>query len=791
MENIRLNLIYIYTETQEYRPLAEKTILPAREREIETIFSMGNGYIGTRNSLEESYPESDPGSFIAGMYVRGPDDDFNFLVRTPDWTAIKIYIGGDLLNLRDSNVLRHVRYIDFSNGTIIREWKSEDEEGRITSVRILKYISLANRHELGKLLVIKPENYSEQINVVTGIDCNTADFAYLLNLNSEIQSFASIFMKTRYSDQNFAMVQKSTFASHCRGDLKKTEYDYSIDNFYNGSFENFEWQAELGNTYLIKSLGCVCTNYDSSEPVKTALSVYEKYPDHFFDRSFINHCNKWQERFKESRIKIIGNDYDQKLVDFALYHLITAGEFSGNSYSVPARNLSGESYKGHVFWDTEMYLFPFFLYTKPEIARNLLMYRYNTLDGARKNAQEEGYKGASFAWESTDTGEEAAPEMVIMPNGEVIMIYSGLYENHISSDIAYTVGKYWEATHDDEFLINYGAELLFETARFCTSLLKKRDDGFYHIYSAIGPDEYHECVNDNAYTNYLAKNNFELAIKTYEWMNSEYPENLRELKKKLNLESCEIEDWQEFKDNIYLGYSPETKLFEQFKGFYDLEYIDLQEYEPRSVPMDVLLGKEKTRNSQVIKQADVLMFMMLFAERFSKDEIIANYEFYEKRCGHGSSLSPSIHSVMAAKAGKTDEAYKYFEKNAKIDIGDAFGNAAGGIHIASLGGVWMSIVLGFAGMCPVENGLVFKPDLPEEWESIKFPLEWRGQKLNVFLNHDEIRFSLTGDKNICLSVGKFDNWKEIAPGSEYIAVHDGQKWEWKEKIYERKSAAAS
>jgi len=779
MEKIELNLIYKYTETSEYHPLAEKSIVPAREREIETVFAMGNGYIGTRNSLEESYPESDPGSFVAGMYVQGPDDDFNFLVRLPDWTAVKIYVGGDLLNLRKNNILRHIRYIDFENGTVIREWKSEDEEGRITNVKILKYISLAEKHELGKLVIIKPENYSEKISVITGIDCNAADFGYLLNMNSEVDDFASVFMKTKYTEKYFAILQKSSFLPHWKGREKEIEYNYSVKNLYEGSFENYEWQGELGNTYLIKSLACVCTSLESDDPIDKTISCYQKYNDNFFDESFIKHTNRWKERFNESEIKIADNEYDQKLVDFALYHLITAGEFSGGRNSVPARDLSGESYKGHVFWDTEMYLLPFFIYTRPEIARNLLMYRYNTLDGARENAVNEGFRGASFGWESTDSGLEAAPEMVVLPSGEVIEILSGQYENHLPSDIAYTIGKYWEATCDDEFMINYGAEIIFETARFCTSLLEKGDDGLYHINFIIGPDEYHEKVDDNAFTNYLVNHNFEIAIKVYEWMKSEYSGNFSDLAEKISLKENEINEWEKYKDNIYTGYDHKTKLYEQFKGFYDLEYINLEEYEPRSVPMDVILGREKTRKTQVIKQADVLMFMMLFGERFSKEQIQANYEYYEKRCGHGSSLSPSIHSVMAARAGKREEAYEYFLKNAKIDIGDAFGNAAGGIHIASLGGVWLSLVYGFAGMYPTERGLIFDPILPDEWDNIEFSVKWRSRKVNIFIDHKKIKFFSKGENSVNISAGP-DNWKEILPDTEYFAEKRDQKWEWKE-----------
>jgi len=775
MDIFKLNLTFEYTEATAYRPLAEKGVLLLKEREIETIFSLGNGYIGTRNSLEEGYPESDPGSFIAGMYVQGAKDDFNFLVKSPNWTAMRIYVGDNMFDLKEDIPLWHSRYIDFDRGLAVREWRNEDRDGRITDIRIIKFISLARKHELGKLLLIKPENYSDRIRVVTGIDNNTADFGYLLNMNSDIEDFASVYMKTKHSDKDFIILQKSDFLTR-QGE--QVNFDYSIDNFYSGSFENFEWKAELGNQYLIKSLCSAHTRSDSEVLAREAKKVFVSYEKDFFNESIENHCNKWMQRLSESKITVKGNDYDQKLIDLATYHLITAGEFSGNTCSIPARDLSGESYKGHVFWDTEMYLLPFFTLTKPEIARNLLMYRYNTLDGARENAKKEDFAGASYAWESTDSGLEAAPEIAILPDGEVIKILSGSYENHISSDIAYSVWKYWQATHDIDFLVNYGAEILFETASFCKSLMHKGEDDLYHINSVIGPDEYHECVDNNAYTNYLAEYNFEIALKTYDLMKSESPEQLKQLKKKIGLKNEGVEEWRSFLGNIYLGYDEKTNLFEQFEGFYELKYIDLDLYKTRTVPMDIILGREKTRESQVIKQPDVLMFMTLFGERFPQEDLITNYEFYEKRCGHGSSLSPSIHSIAASRTGKANDAYKYFLKNATIDVGDSFGNAAGGIHIASQGGVWMSVVLGFAGLHSTSKGLAFTPNLPAEWESIEFPIVWRGQELKITLSQDKLDIFVTG--NINLSIG-FDNWRETSPNTTYTAVKQDNKWKWEEQ----------
>jgi len=764
-----------------YNSLSEKSYLPAKERDIETLFSMGNGYIGTRNSLEELYPQSTPGTFLAGFYEKDIYNDFNILVKIPDWTRIKIFVEDEQLDLTKHETLFHRRYIDLNNGCVVREWQYADNIGRITSIKTIKYISISNKHELGKCVLIKPENYTGNLKVLSGIDCNTADFNYLINQNLSIDNHASVQMKSKFSNKEFMLLQKSNISYFDDTFIQSypPNLAYQTINNFGGSFEEWKWMAEAGKIYNIKSLTTIYSNMDTPHPKEAVQENILKLGHDFFETSAQKHVEKWFSRWNESAVKITGSECDQKFIDFALYHLIISGEFSGDRYSIPARNLSGEAYKGHVFWDTEMFLLPFFTYTKPEIARKLLLYRYKTLDGARQHAKEAGFKGASFAWESTDTGHEMTPSHVILPNGNVIYILSGQYENHISSDIAYSIWKYWQATEDREFLVNHGAEILFETARFCESLIRLEDDGLYHIPTVIGPDEYHEKVDDNAYTNYLARHNFEIAVQTFDFMKNNYSEELSLLKKKIKLKNSDIKNWEKYKEKIYSGFDEETGLFEQFKGFYDLEYVDLKQFEPRSVPMDIILGQEKTKKTQILKQADVLMFLYLFGENFSEDIIRRNYEFYEPRTGHGSSLSPGIHSLIAARIGKTDEAYDYFVKNAKIDLNDHFGNSAGGIHIASQGAVWMSVVMGFAGMYPTDKGLLFDPHMPEYWENIQFSIKWHGQDLKINLNKEKISFSLSGDKNIFVSLGK-NNWKELEENSNHKGIQINGNWNWKD-----------
>lgn len=763
--------------------VSSQSFLSQREREIETILSFGNGYIGMRNALEEFYPQSNPGCFIAGFYEKNINDsetEVNLLIKIPDWTRIKIFVNEELLNLIDAKPLYHNRYIDFNSGCIVREWRCEDETGRVTSIKIVKYISFHNKHEMGKSILVKPENYTGNLRILSGLDCDTAGFDYLINQNINIKNHAAVYMKSKFSNKEFMMLQKSEFM------LINNEYEVNFDyrniNNFSGSYEEWEWLAEMGKSYEVMSVVCLYDNIEADSPQKSTERHFLEIGKDFFSSSFENHTKKWARRWKESCVKIAGNKCDQKYLDFSVYHLLTSGEFSGNKNSIPARKLSGESYKGHVFWDTEMYLLPFFIYTKPEIARNLLMYRYNTLNGARRNAINEGFKGASYAWESTDTGLEDTPSYTILPNGKVVYILSGRYENHISADVAYTVWKYYEATNDNNFLVNFGAEILFETARFYESLIRLENDDLYHIPSVIGPDEYHEKVDDNAYTNYLAKYNFEIAVRAYEILEKKYKEELLRLKIKIRLDDSEIDKWKNYKDKIYLGYDERTKLFEQFKGFYNLEYIDLKQFEPRTVPLDLILGRENIEKYQVVKQADVLMLLFLFGEKFSQEQIAANYEFYEPKCGHGSSLSPSIHSIIAARIGKAKDAYKYFCENACIDLDNRFSNAAGGIHAASIGGTWMAAVMGFAGMQASEKGLMFSPNLPELWKKLIFSVKWRGLVLKIVLSNEKISFcvlSENGEKNIFVGLGK-DNWKEFQKNKSYYAVKINGVWNWKD-----------
>jgi trehalose/maltose hydrolase-like predicted phosphorylase len=448
------------------------------------------------------------------------------------------------------------------------------------------------------------------------------------------------------------------------------------------------------------------------------------------------HARLWRSRWEESDVVVEGDDPAQAALRFAVYQLNSAVDPRPRGVSVGARGLTGDAYLGHVFWDTEVFMLPFYIYTWPEAARALLDYRYRTLPAAREKARRLGYRGALYAWESADTGQEVTPPYVLSPTGEVIAIRNGDMEHHVSAAVAYAVWQYWTATRDEAFLMTEGAEILIETARFWASRVQRESDG-YHIRHVIGPDEYHEDVDDNVYTNAMARWNIERGLETAALLAGRQPERWTDLARTLDVNEGELEQWREVVQGIFVGSDPATGVPEQFAGYFGLEYVDLSRYEDRTAPMDVILGRERTQRSQIVKQADVLMLPALLPQALPWAVQERTFDYYEPRTGHGSSLSPPMHALVAARMGRLETAERYFHETAAIDLSDSMGNSAGGIHMASLGGLWQAAVLGFGGMSVKDDTLAFEPRLPPSWREMRFAVAWRGRRLAVGINRQE------------------------------------------------------
>ncbi len=399
--------------------------------------------------------------------------------------------------------------------------------------------------------------------------------------------------------------------------------------------------------------------------------------------------------------------------------------------NIGAKTLSGYGYRGHAFWDTEIFMLPFFTYTRPEIARNLLSYRWHNLAGARAKAMANGYQGAQFPWESAATGEEVTPTWVTNPKDrtKLIRIWTGDIEVHISADIAYALWQYWQTTHDDEFLARRGAELIIETARFWASRAEWQETlQRYEITDIIGPDEYHDHVDNNVYTNALARWNLQTAIEIIAWMKQKQPQAWNWLSQLIQFNETEISAWNHIIDHIYLHYDNKSRLIEQFDAYFDRKDIDLAAMEPRTSSIQSILGIEGASATQVLKQPDVLMLMYLLPELYDQATIRANYDYYTPRTDHtfGSSLGPSVQAIMACRVGDPS-AYEHFMRAARADLVDVRNNASDGIHGASAGGLWQAVVFGFAGLRPSQEGWQVHPVLPNSWTRLAFRIVIAGE----------------------------------------------------------------
>jgi trehalose/maltose hydrolase-like predicted phosphorylase len=326
---------------------------------------------------------------------------------------------------------------------------------------------------------------------------------------------------------------------------------------------------------------------------------------------------------------------------------------------------------------------------------------------------------------------------VIGPDGRIVPVLCGKLEQHVTADVAYAVWQYWLATGDEGFLLEAGAEIMLETGRFWASRAQPEADGYCHIRGVIGPDEYHENIDDNAFTNVMARWNIRRALDIAAVLRDRWPERWALLSSQLDLDDTELGQWRSVAETMAIGFDPKTGLFEQFAGFFALDEIELANYAGRTVPMDVVLGRERTQRSQVIKQADVVALLALLPEEFPGETAALNFRYYEPRCSHGSSLSAGIHGLVAARLGHPELALRYFQQAVAVDLADTHVTIAGGLHVAALGGAWQTAVLGFAGLRFQGDALSLDPRLPASWHKLSLRVQWRGRHVRVLIDPSE------------------------------------------------------
>jgi trehalose/maltose hydrolase-like predicted phosphorylase len=692
-----------------------------REAIYESRFSISNGLLGLRAGRAVSRGERwgvPHRAYVAGMFdIPGPEHPIPALVPAPGWQQFRIMLRDGPLVRHPAEAISHRTILDMRRGVLLTGCRLIDRPTITVRVRTLHLLSLSERGIGVQVIELKIEEGEIEVAV-------EASFEGLgLGLKSErIEQDLGVW-RTKYSGKRVAMAA-----------ILSLQIDGSaVAPTMPGPFIwSWHWKTRPGQVVSVARLIAVArSDALDADPGRVAREKLGVARQVGWRKVVQEHEAAWSDRWRSSDIEVGGDPAAEQALRFAVYHLNSAANPADERVSIGARGLTGDDYHGHVFWDTEIYLLPFYVFTWPEAARALLMYRFRTIDGARQKAAQQGWRGAMYAWESADTGAEATPEQVVGPDGEIIDILCGKQEQHITADIAYAVWQYWQATEDVDFLLDAGAEILLETGRFWSSRAQPERDGYCHIRNVIGPDEYHEHIDDNAYTNVMARWNIRRALEVAALLRERWPDRWARLSNRLGLEDRELLRWRTVAETMVTGWNSQTRLFEQFAGFFGLEEINLAGYAGRSVPMDVVLGRERTQRSKVIKQADVVALLGLLPEEFPGDSGMANFRYYEPRCSHGSSLSGAMHALVAARLGDSDLALRYFQHAVAIDLADNHTTIAGGLHMAALGGTWLTAVFGFAGLSLQSDGIAFNPKLPASWKALNFGIEWRGRRLRI------------------------------------------------------------
>lgn len=706
--------------------LIESHFDPEQLHARETVFTIGNGYLGTRGSFEEGYPQAWPATLIHGVYDDVPVV-YTELANCPDWLSLVVIVNGERFRLDRGKIISYERQLDLQQGVLSRSVRWCSPAGHTVDLKFERFASLADRQILGLRCQITAIDFDGTIEVQSSLNGypQNQGFDHWERLDQgQLEQRIWLQMRTRNSRIELGMAAKMAVIG--------VDTPWQATNTPGYPTRSIIWNATVGQTITVEKIVTVCTSLQEQIPVQVAQNKLASLSGYAI--LLAAHQQAWQEIWQHSDIEIGGNSQAQLAVRYNLFQLFIGASLDSDRVSVPAKTLSGFGYRGHIFWDTEIFILPFFTFTQPAIARNLLSYRYHTLDGARRKAKHSGYQGAMFAWESADTGDEVTPRWS-MPNdpyAEDVRIWCRDREIHISADITYAVWQYWQATGDDMWLRDYGAEIVLDTALFWMSRLEWNDaQKRYELCGVIGADEYHEQVNNNTFTNRMVQWHLEKALIVYKWLQQKFPDQAMQLTQKLQITIEQLQRWQTAIDQMYILYDSETDVIEQFEGFFQLEDINLDDYEPRSQSMQTILGIDGANRRQVLKQPDVLMLLYLMrgthAFPYNYDILQKNWDYYAPRTDitYGSSLGPAIHAILAADLGTADP-YQQFMQAALVDLADTRGNTSDGIHAAAAGGIWQAVVFGFGGIQLQDSGPVATPHLPATWTSLKFKLHWQG-----------------------------------------------------------------
>ncbi|MDR0482178.1 MAG: beta-phosphoglucomutase [Cellulomonadaceae bacterium] len=717
-----------------------RRVAPNRpDHHLETLFSVGNGHIAVRGTALEGQVGEDAASFMHAIWDDKPQTRTE-LANLPSWWGMDVWINGQRMGVSDAQVVTEV---NMRNGVLRRTFTYTPDAETEIQWTDERFCNMADQLAAGSRLTLTAVRGTADVRLRAGINAHVDNLGLLhWDVKSEqaSETHAALHVRTRATDTDVAIVSALTVDA-------PSGVDRAVCDANGQPASEARIVLSEGDTVsAVKSVGFATSALSGAEAsgsvsdddaaaatyVDAATARADRWSAAGWDEAVAANTAAWQTIWEATDVTIDGDPQAQVALRYNLFQLLVAAPRVADA-SIGAKTLTGYGYNHHVFWDTEIFMLPPFSYTDADVARRMLDYRWNRLEAARQNSSTTGSRGARFPWESAGTGEEVCPVWLPHPTDahELVRIWCGDLELHINADVAYAIHQYWDVTGDDQWMRTRGAEMFLDIATFWATKATLEADGFYHLLNVVGPDEYHDGIDDNAYTNQMAVWNLLEAARILAWLDATYPEDAARVRQDAGIDA-EVEAlWATVADGMVPPVFRDG-VMEQFTGYFDLEDVnqDVIRDPKRTVSMQFIHGIEGVAETQNIKQPDVLMLAFLRPELFTAEQFAATYRYYDDRTDHemGSSLGPSFSAIIAARAGDPERAYDHFMRAALADLYDVRGNASDGIHGASTGGLWQAVVLGFAGLTVDEDGAVTHADLPHGWTQVTFPVVIRGER---------------------------------------------------------------
>jgi len=762
----------------------------------ETLMGLGNGYLGLRGNHIEGRNALEHGTFINGLHetwkIRHAEQAFGFaevgqtIVNAPDAKVMRVYVDDEPLSFDEADVREYRRELDFRTGVLSREVLWETPSGKRVRIRDERIVSFVERHLAVLRLEVTVENFDAPVtiscqllnrqdgeDVYGGVPSMAAgspgekagfDPRKAERIGDRVLQPAEYWQDGGRSALAYRVADSGMTLAVVADHLVETENEYTARQLVEPDIAKnvFRVQAKAGVPTRVTKLVSYHTSrgVPARELIDRCRRTLDRAAVEGVEAEFAKQA-EWLTAFWErSDVRIAGHDDLQQATRWCLFQIAQASARADGA-GVSAKGVSGSGYGGHYFWDTEVYVLPFLTYTSPQFARNALRCRVHMLPAARRRAGQLNEGGALFPWR-TINGEEASAYYA-----------AGTAQYHINADVSYALGKYVRATGDDDFLYRQGVDIAVETARMWATLGFWRSAAgvdTFHIHGVTGPDEYTTVVNDNLFTNVMARYNLRFAARVVREMAADAPEAYDAAVERLAIEPAEVERWERAADAMHIPFSPALGIHPQDSLFLEREVWDLPATPAEQRPLLLHFHPLVIYRFQVLKQADVVLALFLQGNHFSEAEKLADFEYYDPLTTGDSTLSAVVQSILAAEVGYQDLAHEYFEHAIYVDLGDLHRNASDGVHVASAGGVWTALVCGFGGMRDHDGELSFDPRLPTDWPELSYPLQWHGSQLQITLTADQLLIEVRSGDPVSFTVRGAAHTASIdAPAAVYLA----------------------